>query len=57
MSPLSHSVHRNSQNKAHVYGLAFAVSNAMIYFVYAGGFFFGAWLIRRGQMDMEGVFL
>ncbi|XP_044065308.1 ATP-binding cassette, sub-family B (MDR/TAP), member 4 isoform X2 [Siniperca chuatsi] len=47
----------NSQKKAHVHGLTFSFSQAMIYFAYAGGFRFGAWLIKAGRMDAEGVFL
>ncbi|XP_071324542.1 ATP-dependent translocase ABCB1 [Trachinotus anak] len=49
--------YKNSQKKAHVYGLTFSFSQAMIYFAYAGCFRFGAWLIKEGRMDVEGVFL
>ncbi|KAM4579986.1 ATP-dependent translocase ABCB1 [Odontesthes bonariensis] len=49
--------YKNSQKKAHVYGLTFSFSQAMIYFAYAGCFRFGAWLIVAGRMDVEGVFL
>ncbi|XP_070768347.1 ATP-dependent translocase ABCB1 [Enoplosus armatus] len=48
---------KNSQKKAHVHGLTFSFSQAMIYFAYAGCFRFGAWLIKAGRMDVEGVFL
>uniref|UniRef100_A0A7N8X5Y4 ATP-binding cassette, sub-family B (MDR/TAP), member 4 n=1 Tax=Mastacembelus armatus TaxID=205130 RepID=A0A7N8X5Y4_9TELE len=47
----------NAQKKAHVYGITFSFSQAMIYFAYAGCFRFGAWLIQNGRMDVEGVFL
>lgn len=57
MPSLSHSLHRNSQKKAHVYGLTFSFSQAMIYFVYAACFRFGAWLIKEERMDIEAVFL
>ncbi|KAM6910395.1 ATP-dependent translocase ABCB1 [Xenentodon cancila] len=49
--------YKNSQRKAHVYGLTFSFSQAMIYFAYAGCFRFGAWLIMKERMDVEGVFL
>ncbi|XP_069392955.1 ATP-dependent translocase ABCB1 isoform X2 [Paralichthys olivaceus] len=49
--------YKNSTKKAHVYGLAFSFSQAMIYFAYAGCFRFGAWLIEEGRMDVQGVFL
>uniref|UniRef100_A0A8C9TE90 ATP-binding cassette, sub-family B (MDR/TAP), member 4 n=1 Tax=Scleropages formosus TaxID=113540 RepID=A0A8C9TE90_SCLFO len=47
----------NSKKKAHVYGLTFALSQAVVYFAYAGCFRFGAWLIEQNEMDFEGVFL
>nr|AAO20901.1 Mdr3 [Takifugu rubripes] len=49
--------YKNSQKKAHVYGLTYSFSQAMIYFAYAACFRFGAWLIEAGRMDVEGVFL
>uniref|UniRef100_A0AAQ4RWE2 ABC-type xenobiotic transporter n=1 Tax=Gasterosteus aculeatus aculeatus TaxID=481459 RepID=A0AAQ4RWE2_GASAC len=48
---------KNSQKNAHVHGLTFSLTQAMIYFAYAGCFRFGAWLIVTGRMDVEGVFL
>ncbi|KAM7420780.1 hypothetical protein PAMA_015143 [Pampus argenteus] len=48
---------KNAQKKAHVYGFTFSFSQAMIYFAYAGCFRFGAWLIKEGRVDVEGVFL
>ncbi|XP_061918777.1 phosphatidylcholine translocator ABCB4-like isoform X3 [Entelurus aequoreus] len=48
---------RNSLVKAHVQGVAFGLSQAMLYFAYAGCFYFGAWLIDEGRMNVEGVFL
>uniref|UniRef100_A0AAY5KWK8 ATP-binding cassette sub-family B member 5 n=1 Tax=Esox lucius TaxID=8010 RepID=A0AAY5KWK8_ESOLU len=47
----------NSQKKAHVYGITFSFSQAMIYFAYAGCFRFGAWLIEQQFMTFEHVFL
>uniref|UniRef100_A0AAQ4S1Y7 ATP-binding cassette sub-family B member 5 n=1 Tax=Gasterosteus aculeatus aculeatus TaxID=481459 RepID=A0AAQ4S1Y7_GASAC len=49
--------YENSQKNAHVHGLTFSLTQAMIYFAYAGCFRFGAWLIVTGRMDVEGVFL
>lgn len=42
---------------AHIYGLTFSFSQAMIYFAYAACFRFGAWLIIAGRISVEGVFL
>uniref|UniRef100_A0A3P8Y2G2 ATP-binding cassette, sub-family B (MDR/TAP), member 4 n=1 Tax=Esox lucius TaxID=8010 RepID=A0A3P8Y2G2_ESOLU len=49
--------YRNSQKKAHVYGITFSFSQAMIYFAYAGCFRFGVWLIEQNIMTFEHVFL
>uniref|UniRef100_A0A7N8WU94 ATP-binding cassette, sub-family B (MDR/TAP), member 4 n=1 Tax=Mastacembelus armatus TaxID=205130 RepID=A0A7N8WU94_9TELE len=49
--------YKNAQKKAHVYGITFSFSQAMIYFAYAGCFRFGTWLLQNGRMDLEGVFL
>uniref|UniRef100_A0AAQ4S6E1 ATP-binding cassette sub-family B member 5 n=1 Tax=Gasterosteus aculeatus aculeatus TaxID=481459 RepID=A0AAQ4S6E1_GASAC len=43
--------YKNSQKNAHVHGLTFSLTQAMIYFAYAGCFRFGAWLIVTGRMD------
>lgn len=48
---------RNSRKKANIYGLTYSFCQAMIFFVYAASFRFGAWLIEAGRMTMEGVFL
>ncbi|ROJ29199.1 Multidrug resistance protein 1 [Anabarilius grahami] len=49
--------YKNSKKKAHVFGLTFSFSQAMIYFAYAGCFKFGSWLIEQNLMTFEGVFL
>ncbi|KAL0985399.1 hypothetical protein UPYG_G00156400 [Umbra pygmaea] len=49
--------YKNSQKKAHVFGITFSVSQAMIYVAYAGCYRFGAWLIEEGLMNFENVFL
>ncbi|XP_030604928.1 ATP-dependent translocase ABCB1 [Archocentrus centrarchus] len=52
-----HVPYKNSKKMAHIYGLTFSFSQAMIYFAYAACFRFGAWLIMAGRVDVEGVFL
>ncbi|XP_066501736.1 ATP-binding cassette, sub-family B (MDR/TAP), member 4 [Hoplias malabaricus] len=49
--------YKNAKKKAHIFGLTFSFSQAMIYFAYAGCFKFGSWLIEKGEMDFEAVFL
>ncbi|XP_052095836.1 ATP-dependent translocase ABCB1-like isoform X5 [Mytilus californianus] len=42
--------------KAHVAGFAFSFSQSVIFFAYAGAFFFGAYMIKEGEMDFVDVF-
>ncbi|KAL3831884.1 hypothetical protein ACJMK2_023581 [Sinanodonta woodiana] len=42
--------------KAHVVGITFSISQAIIFFAYATAFWFGAWLINRGEMQYVDVF-
>lgn len=48
---------RNTLKKAQIFGSSYAFSHAFIYFAYAVGFRFGAYLIQAGRVTPEGMFV
>ncbi|XP_075128118.1 ATP-dependent translocase ABCB1-like [Leptodactylus fuscus] len=49
--------YRNSIKNAHVQGFSYGLSQAIMFFAYAGSFQFGAFLVSEGYMTFDNVFL
>ncbi|XP_072010351.1 ATP-dependent translocase ABCB1 isoform X1 [Engystomops pustulosus] len=49
--------YQNAIKKAHIHGVTFGLSQAIMFFAYAGSFRFGAWLVAYGHISVENVFL
>ncbi|XP_062900203.1 ATP-binding cassette, sub-family B (MDR/TAP), member 4 [Mobula hypostoma] len=49
--------YRNAKEKSFIYGLTFALSQAILFFAYAASFRFGAWLVTHNYMNFRDVFL
>lgn len=47
--------YRKEMKKSHAYGSLFGFSQAVIFFAYAASFYYGGVLVKRGELDFEGV--
>lgn len=50
-------LYSNSRKKAHVYGITFSLMQALLNFTYAASCVLGAWLIEKGRMQIQQLFL
>ena len=48
--------YRSALLNAHVVGITFSLSQAVIFFAYGTSFWFGAYLIEQGEIDYVDVF-
>ncbi|KAK6172116.1 hypothetical protein SNE40_018066 [Patella caerulea] len=48
--------YKDALKRAHLVGLAYGFSDAIIFFAYAAAFYFGAYLIQEGEMNYVEVF-
>ena len=48
--------HSKSLRKAHVVGLAFSFSQAIMYLIYSVGFYFGGWLMENDGLQFSDLF-
>ncbi|CAF0852957.1 unnamed protein product [Adineta ricciae] len=48
---------RNSLKRAHVFGIVFSFTDAIMFFAQAALFTFGAWQVERGAMTFENIML
>lgn len=49
-------ISRKSLRKAHLVGLAFSFSQAIMYLIYSVGFYFGAWLMENDGLLFADLF-
>ncbi|XP_060076812.1 ATP-dependent translocase ABCB1-like [Ylistrum balloti] len=48
--------YKASKRKAHMIGIAFSFSQSIVFFLHAAAFYYGAYLVRQGDMDFDDVF-
>lgn len=49
-------VFREAKKQAHVYAVAFAFSQSIIFVIYGFSFWFGAYLVGKDEMQAEEVY-
>ncbi|XP_022083099.1 multidrug resistance protein 1A-like isoform X2 [Acanthaster planci] len=49
--------YRDSKRDAHLSGIAYSISQCVIFFAYAAAFRFGGWLVQNCYMEFQNVFL